>query len=232
MSDTQQKTTRGELAKRQLLEAACEIFGKNGPDAATTRQIAQAAQQNIAAIAYYFGSKEGLYLAVAQHIADLIRLDFEPTVAILDEFLERPNPTEHLPLLQTLITDSFLQYAQLVLDKANIHLSRIMAREQLVPTEAYSLIHQQALSPLLTRVNKLLAIYIGLDPALPTTMLHTHAILGEVLSFRLVRETILRQTGWDRIGKNEYQVISNTLKTHIALLLNGLREIYTNTHHA
>ena len=232
MSDTQQKTTRGELAKRQLLEAACEIFGKNGPDAATTRQIAQAAQQNIAAIAYYFGSKEGLYLDVAQHIADLLRLDFEPTVAILDEFLERPNPTEHLPLLQTLITDSFLQYAQLVLDKANIHLSRIMAREQLVPTEAYSLIHQQALSPLLTRVNKLLAIYIGLDPALPTTMLHTHAILGEVLSFRLVRETILRQTGWDRIGKNEYQVISNTLKTHIALLLNGLREIYTNTHHA
>lgn len=107
MSETHQKTTRGELAKRQLLEAACEIFGKNGPDAATTRQIAQAAQQNIAAIAYYFGSKDGLYLAVAQHIADLIRLDFEPTVAILDEFLERPNPTEHLPLLQTLITDSF-----------------------------------------------------------------------------------------------------------------------------
>lgn len=232
MSDTQQKTTRGELAKRQLLEAACEIFGKNGPDAATTRQIAQAAQQNIAAIAYYFGSKEGLYLAVAQHIADLIRLDFEPTVVILDKFLEQPNPAEHLPLLQTLITDSFLQYARLVLDKENIHLSRIMAREQLVPTEAYSLIHQQALSPLLTRVNKLLAIYIGLDAALPTTMLHTHAILGEVLSFRLVRETILRQTGWDRIGKNEYQIISNTLKTHITLLLNGLREIYTNTHHA
>ena len=232
MSETHQKTTRGELAKRQLLEAACEIFGKNGPDAATTRQIAQAAQQNIAAIAYYFGSKDGLYLAVAQHIADLIRLDFEPTVAILDEFLERPNPTEHLPLLQTLITDSFLQYAQLVLDKANIHLSRIMAREQLVPTEAYSLIHQQALSPLLTRVNKLLALYIGLDPTLPTTMLHTHAILGEVLSFRLVRETILRQTGWDRIGKNEYQIISNTLKKHITLLLNGLREIYTHPHHA
>lgn len=228
MSEPHQKTTRGELAKRQLLEAACEIFGKNGPDGATTRQIAQAAQQNIAAIAYYFGSKEGLYLAVAQHIADLIRLDFEPTVVVLDEYLEKPDPTADLPALQQLITDSFLQYAQLVLDKANIHLSRIMAREQLVPTEAYSLIHQQALSPLLTRINKLLALYIGLDATLPATMLHTHAILGEVLSFRLVRETILRQTGWDRIGKNEYQIISNTLRTHITILLNGLREIYIN----
>ncbi|MER1903969.1 transcriptional regulator CecR, partial [Proteus mirabilis] len=228
MPDTHQKKTRGELAKRQLLEAACEIFGKNGPDSATTRQIAQAAKQNIAAIAYYFGSKEGLYLAVAQYIADLIRLDFEPTVAQLDDFLEKPNPTEHLPLLQKLIIDSFLQYARLVLDKSNVHISRIMAREQLVPTEAYSLIHQQALSPLLTRVNRLLALYIGLDPTLPKTMLHTHAILGEVLSFRLVRETILRQTGWDRIGKQEYEIISNTLKVHITLLLDGLREIYTH----
>ncbi|KLU19655.1 transcriptional regulator [Proteus mirabilis] len=232
MSETHQKTTRGELAKRQLLEAACEIFGKNGPDAATTRQIAQAAQQNIAAIAYYFGSKEGLYLAVAQHIADLIRLDFEPTVVILDEFLERPNPTEHCHYCKRLSQIVFYNMLVLYLIKKIIHLSRIMAREQLVPTEAYSLIHQQALSPLLTRVNKLLALYIGLDATLPTTMLHTHAILGEVLSFRLVRETILRQTGWDRIGKNEYQIISNTLKTHITLLLNGLREIYTNPHHA
>ncbi|HBC5557150.1 transcriptional regulator CecR [Proteus mirabilis] len=232
MPDTHQKKTRGELAKRQLLEAACEIFGKNGPDGATTRQIAQAAKQNIAAIAYYFGSKEGLYLAVAQYIADLIRIDFEPTVAQLDDFLEKTNPTEHLPLLQKLIIDSFLQYARLVLDKSNVHISRIMAREQLVPTEAYSLIHQQALSPLLTRVNRLLALYIGLDPTLPKTMLHTHAILGEVLSFRLVRETILRQTGWDRIGKQEYEIISNTLKVHITLLLDGLREIYTHNNHA
>lgn len=232
MPDTHQKKTRGELAKRQLLEAACEIFGKNGPDGATTRQIAQAAKQNIAAIAYYFGSKEGLNLAVAQYIADLIRIDFEPTVAQLDDFLEKPNPTEHLPLLQKLIIDSFLQYARLVLDKSNVHISRIMAREQLVPTEAYSLIHQQALSPLLTRVNRLLALYIGLDPTLPKTMLHTHAILGEVLSFRLVRETILRQTGWDRIGKQEYEIISNTLKVHITLLLDGLREIYTHNNHA
>ncbi len=232
MPDTHQKKTRGELAKRQLLEAACEIFGKNGSDSATTRQIAQAAKQNIAAIAYYFGSKEGLYLAVAQYIADLIRIDFEPTVAQLDDFLEKPNPTEHLPLLQKLIIDSFLQYARLVLDKSNVHISRIMAREQLVPTEAYSLIHQQALSPLLTRVNRLLALYIGLDPTLPKTMLHTHAILGEVLSFRLVRETILRQTGWDRIGKQEYEIISNTLKVHITLLLDGLREIYTHNNHA
>lgn len=42
MPDTHQKKTRGELAKRQLLEAACEIFGKMGlmaPQLARLRKL-------------------------------------------------------------------------------------------------------------------------------------------------------------------------------------------------
>ncbi len=64
-------TTRGEQARQQLLQAAIELFGELGLKGATTRDIAQRAGQNIAAITYYFNSKEGLYLAVAQYIADL-----------------------------------------------------------------------------------------------------------------------------------------------------------------
>lgn len=59
MSVNTTNTPRGEQAKLALLEAAIEIFGLNGPNSATTRQIAQRADQNIAAIAYYFGSKTG-----------------------------------------------------------------------------------------------------------------------------------------------------------------------------
>lgn len=61
---------RGEQARQQLIAAAIEMFGEYGIQGATTRDIAQRAGQNIAAITYYFNSKEGLYLAVAQWIAD------------------------------------------------------------------------------------------------------------------------------------------------------------------
>lgn len=64
-------TIKGEQAKKQLIAAALAQFGEYGMNA-TTREIASQAGQNIAAITYYFGSKEDLYLACAQWIADLL----------------------------------------------------------------------------------------------------------------------------------------------------------------
>ena len=61
-------TIKGEQAKKQLIAAALAQFGEYGMNA-TTREIAAQAGQNIAAITYYFGSKEDLYLACAQWIA-------------------------------------------------------------------------------------------------------------------------------------------------------------------
>lgn len=55
-------TIKGEQAKKQLIAAALAQFGEYGMNA-TTREIAAQAGQNIAAITYYFGSKEDLYLA-------------------------------------------------------------------------------------------------------------------------------------------------------------------------
>ncbi len=60
-------TIKGEQAKKQLIAAALAQFGEYGMNA-TTREIAAQAGQNIAAITYYFGSKEDLYLACAQWI--------------------------------------------------------------------------------------------------------------------------------------------------------------------
>jgi len=57
-------TTKGEQAKSQLIAAAIAQFGEYGLHA-TTRDIAAQAGQNIAAIPYYFGSKDDLYLACA-----------------------------------------------------------------------------------------------------------------------------------------------------------------------
>ena len=54
-------TIKGEQAKKQLIAAALAQFGEYGMNA-TTREIAAQAGQNIAAITYYFGSKEDLYL--------------------------------------------------------------------------------------------------------------------------------------------------------------------------
>ncbi|MDC9620546.1 transcriptional regulator CecR [Xenorhabdus sp. XENO-7] len=218
------QTSRGEQAKQQLIESAIEIFGKSGLEGATTRNIAQHAKQNIAAISYYFGSKEGLYLAVAQFIADKLKSEFSPLVEAIDRFfVETSQPYPPAQIL-AFIHEGMTRYNCLIFETSSINLSRIMSHEQLTPTAAYSVIHEQGLAPVYSRLNKLIANYIGADERQISTQIHTHALLGEILSFRLAREALLRQTGWDNLGTKEYELINQVLSQHITLLLNGLRQ--------
>ena len=87
-------TIKGEQAKKQLIAAALAQFGEYGMNA-TTREIAAQAGQNIAAITYYFGSKDDLYLACAQWIADFIGTQFHPHVEEATALLGQPSPRPH-----------------------------------------------------------------------------------------------------------------------------------------
>jgi AcrR family transcriptional regulator len=51
----------GERARISILDAAEELFAREGPSAVTLRSIAAAADVNVAAMNYYFGSKEKLF---------------------------------------------------------------------------------------------------------------------------------------------------------------------------
>jgi AcrR family transcriptional regulator len=54
----------GEQSRERLLQAALALFAQHGFSKTSTREIAEAAQTNVAAISYYFGDKAGLYRAV------------------------------------------------------------------------------------------------------------------------------------------------------------------------
>jgi AcrR family transcriptional regulator len=54
----------GEQSRERLLHAALNLFAHQGFDKTSTREIAEAAGTNLAAIKYYFGDKAGLYRAV------------------------------------------------------------------------------------------------------------------------------------------------------------------------
>lgn len=53
-----------EDARARLLNAGLRLFALQGFDKTSTRELAEAASVNVAAISYYFGDKAGLYRAV------------------------------------------------------------------------------------------------------------------------------------------------------------------------
>jgi AcrR family transcriptional regulator len=52
--------------REQLLKTASKLFAEKGFEAVTTRELAREADVNIAMIAYYFGSKDGLFKAMIE----------------------------------------------------------------------------------------------------------------------------------------------------------------------
>jgi AcrR family transcriptional regulator len=63
--------------KELLLSVGADLFAKHGFDATTTRMIAKAAEVNIAAISFHFGSKETFYNEVVAYVAENMKGYFE-----------------------------------------------------------------------------------------------------------------------------------------------------------
>lgn len=76
------------MVQDRLLDIAISVFGSAGLEGASTRQIARAADTAMSAITYHYGSKERLYLAAADRIADGLR---EEMRGLLDEAVALPQ---------------------------------------------------------------------------------------------------------------------------------------------
>ena len=107
-----------EATKTDIVEAAKLVFCEKGYDGAGTREIAERAGVNVALIARYFGSKEGLFVeaippeltlnflleddmanfgerAAALFVGKDPKVGFDPTVALL-RAASSPDATKHL----------------------------------------------------------------------------------------------------------------------------------------
>ena len=63
--------------KDHILDVAERVFSELGFDGASTRTISGEAGVNMAMLNYYFGSKEGLFLAVFQRKIEPLHAEFD-----------------------------------------------------------------------------------------------------------------------------------------------------------
>lgn len=85
------EATASEDTKQRLLQAAGEVFAARGYEVATTREICQRAEANIAAVNYHFGDKHRLYVEAVRE-AHCVRAEQAP----LPEWPVETPPAERL----------------------------------------------------------------------------------------------------------------------------------------
>ena len=219
----QPKTRRARPARNvdtrgQLVEAALDVFGRLGYEGASTREIAQAAGANLAAIVYHFGGKEGLHIAVAQHIAESIGAKVGPTLASVAGPGSSATPKAARAALHKLI-DTFIE---VILGSAEAERwARYIVREQMQPTAAFDVIYR-FLGGAVTIATRLVAAALS-RPDNEETRVRVFTFLGQVLVFRVAQTLVLRRTEWTTIGDAERATIKRIVLGQIDDILEAER---------
>jgi TetR/AcrR family transcriptional regulator, regulator of cefoperazone and chloramphenicol sensitivity len=202
-----------EETKKRLIEAGVELFGRYSFDGVSTRNLADRAKVNLASIQYYFGSKEGLYLAVARHIVERVRSWISPQISETNRILTDENPDK----------ETCFRLLCKFLDRIVTHVlgepeSRrwmgICMREQVEPTGAFDILYDGIMEPIHHCLCRLTARMLDLPEHDTETKVRSYAVASPVLMFHISRAEIVRTLNWNDYGTDEIEAIRQVVLEH------------------
>jgi TetR/AcrR family transcriptional regulator, regulator of cefoperazone and chloramphenicol sensitivity len=191
---------RGDAARARLIEAAIKVFGLLGFEGASTRAVAKAAGVNLQAISYYFGGKDSLYLAVADHILERLTVCIGPTrdrVRARLAAAKSGGPAIAVDEARELLATILAAMAAVFVGKESESWARYMIREQMQPTEVFRRLYGAFMRPLLEALRELVGVILGEDPTSERVRLRALALIGSVVMFRVGHAAVVAQMGWD-----------------------------------
>ncbi len=214
----QEKSSYAKSAdtRRAILDAALAAFGEAGFNAVTTRQIAERAQVNQPAIAYYFKNKQGLYLACAQEIVDRSVGQTAETGLMAAKALERSiEPNKARALLKDLLG----ALADLLINSDDMAASAgFVEREMREQGLAYNLIYESFWKPGVDLVARLVAAARKLDAPDESCRVEAIMLITSLLAFASESTLLLQAMGWQRMGADEKARVLATLNQRIEAL--------------
>jgi AcrR family transcriptional regulator len=207
---------RSERTRQRLIEVAVEVFAALGFEAASTRTIVERAQANLVSIPYYFGSKLGLYHAVAEYIGSNIVERFGPACDRARQGLTRSGLTHDETL--SLFTEFIVEFAHIMLGgDTPSSWGQFIYREQFDPTEAFEIIHTK-FSPMLDVGFEYVSRLTNRPADAPETRIQFMAILSMVKFTRIDRASVLRTMAWKSFGEEETRIVENMLRHNMNAL--------------
>jgi AcrR family transcriptional regulator len=203
--------TRTADTRRRLIETGLELFGRNGLEGVTTRDLAKAAGVNLAAIPYHFGSKDGVYLAVAEFIAEHFGGEIRDLVAPMQAAVADPK-TPRKVFLDLLV--GYMTGVVLRLGTSPIRplAAMFVVREQMQPSAAFDTLYKGLMSPALGVIDRLVAGLMKLPADDPRVVIEVHMLWGELFSQFTTREALLRRMGWKQLGEAELKLIAGVME--------------------
>lgn len=206
-------TTPADMTRAALVRAALELFGRQGYDGTSTREIAAEAKANIGSIAYHFGGKEGLRTAAADYIVETIQ-------AIAGQALGAMQAGARPEAARAQLFAALEAMVGFIVARPEAgHIVQFVLRELSHPTAALDRIYQGVFEPTHRRLCQLWEQATGEPAESETTRLTVFTLIGQVIYFRIGREAVLRRMGWREIGAAEAAKVVAITSGNLAAIL-------------
>jgi AcrR family transcriptional regulator len=213
--------SRRDQTREKLLASSLDVFGRYGFDGASTRQLADAAGVNLQAIPYYFSGKEGLYIATAVYLTEMIsahvgdmRQRVGARIATLEASGENMTPME----ARSFLTEIAQTMIALFVSKKSESWARFIIREQMEPTEAFTRVYQGIMRPMIEIARRLIGTILGEDPKSEHVRLRAFSFIGSIMVFRMAHAAVLAQMEWDSAGPDEVATLRKLAAELVAVL--------------
>ncbi len=218
------KQERGHIARKKLIEAGLKIYSEVGYAGASTRKLAATAGVNIAAIPYYFGNKEGLYLAVINHIVEYYQSNLGDGLAGIRQALASGKTTtaDCFGLLDGYV-GMLVKFVLRETDECS-RISRIYIREQLDPTSAFERLYDGFIRDMRRTLEALIASIVGGDVPTAEVKIIAETILGQVAIFKSSRVTVLHNMGWNSYGDKKMAEIERIVIFNVNALMQAYQK--------
>ena len=200
------------ITRAKLIEVAIDLLGENGLGNVGTRAIAEAAGVQMSAITYHFGSKDGLYLACAEHIAATMLRKISPLLAQVGEAGDPGSARAGIEVVLGGLVVVMMQ------DEI-APLARFVVREQMNPSPAFAVLYDKAIRHVVELLTRLVDVVAQGRLSEEEIRIRCMALMGQVFAFRFARASLLRVTGWQGVGPREVESVRQAVLAHTRAVL-------------
>ncbi|HQU68480.1 MAG TPA: CerR family C-terminal domain-containing protein [Albidovulum sp.] len=209
------QTEKPQGTAAELIEAALRLFGRKGFAATSTREIAAAANTNVASIAYHFGGKDGLRRACGQEIIRRVGAVMGPATPEVD------LPPE---MAIRAIEGAIRAMVRFMLTRREAEdIVPFMLRELADNGPVLDDVYVSMFAPVHGRLCRFWSAVTGQPAESERTRLLVFTLIGQLLYFRIGRPIVERRMGWHETGADEVRQVADILIGNLHAIIESER---------
>jgi AcrR family transcriptional regulator len=207
---------KGDETRQRVLDVALAAFGDAGFAAMTTRRLADSAGVSLPVLQYYFGGKEGLYLACAEAIVDRYRSHTARAAGQAADALREDCSVEEARGELKNVIGALAGF--LVGSKEAMGWAQFVARELRDPGPAFEILFERLWRPGVEITARLVARILGRPTEDEAARVQALLLISSLLAFQSGRSISMRTMQWAEIGREELALVLDRLNAMIDAL--------------